>query len=86
VHGSAPDIAGQDKANPLATILSVAMMFRHALGLTEAGTLIEQAVLGTLEQGFRTPDLRAEGARYVGTKAMGERVLEQIDRIRPDGR
>lgn len=86
VHGSAPDIAGQDKANPLATILSVAMMFRYAFGLKEAGALIEQAVLAALEQGFRTLDLHAEGARYVGTKAMGDCVLEQIDRIRPDGR
>ena len=86
VHGSAPDIAGQDKANPLATILSVAMMFRYAFGRKEAGALIEQAVLAALEQGFRTPDLRAEGARFVGTKAMGNCVLDQIDRIRPDGR
>ena len=86
VHGSAPDIAGQDKANPLATILSVAMMFRYAFGLKEAGALIEQAVLATLEQGFRTPDLRAEGGRFVGTKTMGDCVLDQIDRIRPDGR
>jgi len=86
VHGSAPDIAGQDKANPLATILSVAMMFRYAFGRKEAGALIEQAVLAALEQGFRTPDLRAEGARFVGTRAMGDCVLDQIDRIRPDGR
>jgi len=86
VHGSAPDIAGQDKANPLATILSVAMMFRYAFGLKEAGALIEQAVLAALEQGFRTPDLHAEGARFVGTKAMGDCVLDWIDRIRPDGR
>ncbi len=86
VHGSAPDIAGQDKANPLATILSVAMMFRHTFGIGEAGDLIEQAVLSTLEKGVRTPDLHAEEARYVGTRAMGECVLEEIDRIRPDGR
>ena len=86
VHGSAPDIAGEDKANPLATILSVAMMFRYALGLKEAGELIEKAVLAALEQGYRTPDLRAEGARFVGTKAMGDCVLDQVRRIRPDGR
>jgi 3-isopropylmalate dehydrogenase len=86
VHGSAPDIAGRDKANPLATILSVALMFRHAFGLKEAGALIEQAVLKTLERGFRTLDLRSDGARYVGTKAMGECVLEEIDRLRPNGR
>jgi 3-isopropylmalate dehydrogenase len=86
VHGSAPDIAGEDKANPLATILSVAMMFRYAFGLQEAGALIEQAVFASLEQGFRTPDLHAEAARFVGTRAMGDCVLEQIDRIRPDDR
>jgi 3-isopropylmalate dehydrogenase len=86
VHGSAPDIAGRDEANPLATILSVALMFRYAFGLQEAGALIEQAVLAVLERGFRTSDIGAEGARYVGTQAMGDCVLDQIDRMRPDGR
>jgi len=86
VHGSAPDIAGQDKANPLATILSVALMFRYAFALNEAGELIEQAVLRTLERGFRTADIPAEGARFVGTRAMGDRVLEQIDSMNRDGR
>jgi 3-isopropylmalate dehydrogenase len=85
VHGSAPDIAGQDKANPLATILSVALMFRHAFSLKEAGELIEKAVYRTLESGFRTPDIPTEGARFVGTEAMGNCVLEQIESISRDG-
>ncbi len=87
VHGSAPDIAGRDMANPLATVLSVALMFHHALGLREAGVLIEQAVLKVLERGFRTPDLLANGGgRRVGTERMGECVLEEIDRISAGGR
>ena len=85
VHGSAPDIAGQDKANPLATILSVALMFRHAFSLKEAGELIEKAVYRTLACGFRTPDIPTEGARFVGAEAMGNCVLEQIESISRDG-
>jgi 3-isopropylmalate dehydrogenase len=86
VHGSAPDIAGQDKANPLATILSVAQMFRYAFVMKEAAQLIEQAVFEVLERGFRTLDIPTEGARFLGTRAMGECVLEQIDSIGRDGR
>jgi 3-isopropylmalate dehydrogenase len=85
VHGSAPDIAGQDKANPLATILSVALMFRHAFSLMEAAELIENAVYRTLACGFRTPDIPTEGARFMGTEAMGDCVLEQIESISRDG-
>jgi 3-isopropylmalate dehydrogenase len=85
VHGSAPDIAGQDKANPLATILSVALMFHHAFSLKEAGELIEKAVNRTLASGFRTPDIPTEGARFIGTEAMGDCVLEQIESISRDG-
>jgi 3-isopropylmalate dehydrogenase len=86
VHGSAPDIAGQGKANPLATILSVALMFRYAFSMKKAAELIEQAVTQTLEIGFRTSDIPTEGARFVGTEAMGECVLEQIESISRDGR
>lgn len=82
VHGSAPDIAGEDRANPLATILSVAMMFRHAFSLPAAAELIENAVARTLEDGYRTGDIPAEGARYVGTREMGARVEERIDTMR----
>jgi 3-isopropylmalate dehydrogenase len=85
VHGSAPDIAGKDKANPLATILSVALMFRYAFALGEAGELIEQAVSRALGRGVRTPDLPAQGARYLGTRAMGDCVLEEIEALHRDG-
>ena len=78
VHGSAPDIAGQDRANPLATILSVAMMFRFSFSLPRAAEGIEQAVARTLDCGHRTLDIATAGSRIVGTREMGERVLEQL--------
>lgn len=78
-HGSAPDIAGQDKANPLATILSSAMMLRYSFGMEAAAVAIEKAVRDVLEQGLRTPDIHFEGTRLVGTRAMGEAVLAALD-------
>jgi 3-isopropylmalate dehydrogenase len=78
VHGSAPDIAGRDVANPLGTILSVAMMFRYALMAPEAALWIEEAVHETLRRGYRTQDLRGSGGKIVGTREMGERVLEGV--------
>lgn len=77
-HGSAPDIAGQGKANPLATILSVAMMLRYTLGSAEAADVIETAVSDVLDQGLRTPDIYSEGTRLVGTAEMGEAVLAAV--------
>ncbi|ABM62574.1 3-isopropylmalate dehydrogenase [Halorhodospira halophila] len=77
VHGSAPDIAGQDKANPLATILSVAMMLRYSLGAGEAADRVEAAVGAVLEEGLRTPDLQG-GNRPVGTREMGEAVAGRL--------
>ena len=74
IHGSDPDIAGRDIANPLATILSVAMMFRHSFGMTDAAALIEAAVREVLREGFRTRDIYHEGTTLVGTAAMGDRV------------
>jgi 3-isopropylmalate dehydrogenase len=82
VHGSAPDIAGQDKANPLATILSVAMMFRYSLDAPQAADAIEKAVDAVLAEGCRTADIAAgEGGaiRLLGTRAMGDRVLEVME-------
>lgn len=73
-HGSAPDIAGQGVANPLATILSAAMMLRFSLGQPEAAARIEAAVQTVLEQGLRTPDLMAPGCTRVGTAQMGAAV------------
>ena len=71
IHGSAPDIAGQDKANPIATILSVAMMLRYTFGLAAEASLIEAAVGKVLDAGWRTGDIMSEGMRLVGTKKMG---------------
>ncbi len=78
IHGSAPDIAGQDKANPLATILSVSMMLRHSFNMTEEADCIELAVEKTLEQGFRTGDIWQEGCKPVGCTAMADAVLANI--------
>jgi 3-isopropylmalate dehydrogenase len=77
-HGSAPDIAGQGKANPLATILSVAMMLRYTLASPEAADAIEQAVSAVLDQGLRTPDIFSEGQREVTTKEMGAAVVAAL--------
>lgn len=78
VHGSAPDIAGQDKANPLAQVLSAAMMLRYGLNQPTAATLIEQAVLKVLDQGYRTGDIMSEGMTSVGCQAMGEALLAAL--------
>ncbi|MEE8558767.1 MAG: 3-isopropylmalate dehydrogenase [Myxococcota bacterium] len=80
VHGSAPDIAGQDRANPLAAILCVAMLCRHGLGRDDAAVRVERAVEVVLEAGFRTPDLArgVAGEREVGTREMGKRVREAV--------
>lgn len=74
IHGSAPDIAGQNIANPLATILSAAMLLRYSLGETAAADSIEKAVEQVLNQGLRTPDIAAEGCRKMGTDEMGDAV------------
>ncbi|NEQ48786.1 MAG: 3-isopropylmalate dehydrogenase [Leptolyngbya sp. SIO3F4] len=78
VHGSAPDIAGQDKANPLAQVLSAAMMLRYGLNHPEAADIIETAVNDVLDQGYRTGDIMAEGMTAVGCKEMGEALLKAL--------
>jgi 3-isopropylmalate dehydrogenase len=80
-HGSAPDIAGQDIANPLATILSVAMMMRYSLGEPEAAGAIEKAVNDVLDQGLRTADIFSEGHKKVGTREMGKAVLSALAQV-----
>jgi len=75
IHGSAPDIAGQDKANPLATILSAAMMFRYTFSRSDIADRIERAVRRVLGQGLRTGDIALPGESVVGTRAMGDAVL-----------
>lgn len=77
-HGSAPDIAGKGIANPLATILSVAMMLRYSLGENAAAEAIEAAVSKVLDQGLRTADIMADGGTRVSTREMGEAVLAQL--------
>ena len=77
-HGSAPDIAGKGVANPLATILSAAMMLRFSLNQPEAAGRIEAAVKQVLAQGLRTPDIWSEGTTKVGTRAMGDAVVRAL--------
>ena len=79
VHGTAPDIAGQDKANPLATILSVAMMLRHSLDQPAGADQIEKAVEDVLNEGYRTADIHEPGCKLAGCKQMGQLVREKIE-------
>jgi 3-isopropylmalate dehydrogenase len=78
IHGSAPDIAGQEKANPIAAILTVALMLRYSFNLKEEAKAIEKAVESIVEAGYRTEDLREEGKEVVGTKEMGRLVAEAV--------
>ncbi|MDN3648921.1 3-isopropylmalate dehydrogenase [Reinekea marina] len=78
IHGSAPDIAGQSVANPLATILSVAMMLRYSLNAPDAAMSIEKAVGSVLDQGLRTADIKSDGCQVVSTQAMGDAVLAAL--------
>ena len=78
IHGSAPDIAGQDKANPLATILSLSMMFRYSFSMEAEAAAIDAAVQKVLQDGYRTGDIMEEGKTAVGCKEMGALVLERL--------
>ena len=78
IHGSAPDIAGQDKANPIATILSVAMMFRYSFNLPQEAKAIEEAVDAVLNEGWRTADIAKPGEEIVGTARMGELIRQHL--------
>lgn len=77
-HGSAPDIAGQNKANPIATILSAAMMLRYSLDLDKEADAVEAAVQKVLTEGYRTVDIMSEGCKLVGTKEMGDLIAEAV--------
>src|SRR5262245_10375447 len=81
VHGSAPDIAGKDLANPLATLLSLAMMLRYSFDLGESADLLEQAAKNVVAAGFRTGDIMAPGATKVSTTRMGDEILKELDRL-----
>lgn len=78
IHGSAPDIAGQGKANPLAAILSVAMLLRHSLGLQRPAAAVERAVRQVIAAGYRTADIAAQGENVVTTHAMGDAVVARL--------
>ena len=79
VHGSAPDIAGQNKANPLAMIMSFAMMLRYSFDMLEDSTLIEKAVQNVLSKGLRTLDIKQDNEKAVSTKEMGAAVIEELN-------
>jgi 3-isopropylmalate dehydrogenase len=81
IHGSAPDIAGQDKANPLATILSAAMLLRYTARHDRAADAVEQAVERVLAEGYRTADIVGPGATVVGTAEMGRLVVKHLEQM-----
>jgi len=79
IHGSAPDIAGQDIANPLATILSVGMMFKYSFDREDVHDSIEQVVESVLDQGYRTKDIFSKGMKEVGCVEMGDLVSKELE-------
>jgi 3-isopropylmalate dehydrogenase len=81
IHGSAPDITGQEKANPIAAILSASLLLRYSLNLTREADAIESAVEQTIDAGYRTEDLREAGKEVVGTKEVGRRITEILTSI-----
>ena len=78
IHGSAPDIAGQDIANPIASILSSAMMLKYSFNMDNAAYEIDKAVRKVLEKGYRTRDIYEKGTTKVGCQEMGRSILEEI--------
>lgn len=79
IHGSAPDIAGKGIANPLATILSIAMMLKYSFNLEEEAKVLENAVIKVLEKGYRTLDIMSENMKSVGTKDMAKLIIKEIE-------
>ena len=78
VHGTAPDIAGQDKANPIGTVRSAALLLRHSLGLHKEALAVEEAVEKVLREGYRTADINENGCTVVGTREMGEKIRDAL--------
>ncbi|MFZ1988791.1 MAG: isocitrate/isopropylmalate family dehydrogenase, partial [Alphaproteobacteria bacterium] len=78
VHGSAPDIAGQGLANPIAMIASLGMCLRYSFGMSKEADLIDRAISGALAKGLRTKDIAEKGAKFVGTREMGDAILGEI--------
>ena len=81
IHGSAPDIAGKGIANPLAQMLSFAMLLRYSFGMDEDAALIEKACVNVLKNGLRTADIMGPGTARVGTTVMGESILRELDKL-----
>ena len=81
VHGSAPDIAGQGKANPLAMIMSFAMMLKYSFNMQEDSILVEKAVQSVLSKGLRTADISNEADKVVSTEDMGKAVIEELKNL-----
>jgi 3-isopropylmalate dehydrogenase len=81
IHGSAPDIEGQDKANPIGAILSTALLLRHSLGLKQEAAAVEAAVDLVVEEGYRTDDIHEEGTKVIGTREMGQRIATALSRL-----
>ena len=81
VHGSAPDIAGKNMANPIAMLASVAMMFNHTFQMTQAAKIIEDAIERTLEQGYRTNDIYSEGTKKLTLDEMSDTILSNVEEI-----
>ena len=80
IHGSAPDIAGKDLANPIATIASAAMLLSYSFNLDKEAAAIERAIVRVLEQGYRTKDIHSAGMKLVGTKEMGRLVCQELQK------
>jgi 3-isopropylmalate dehydrogenase len=85
VHGSAPDIAGENKANPLATILSAAMLLRISFGMEEEAAQVEKAVSDVLDKGLRTRDIYSPGFQLIGTREMGDAVVGALKKRQRKG-
>ncbi len=81
MHGTAPDIAGQGKANPLAMLLSFAMMLRYSFDLGDDADRVEAAVQNVLNEGYRTGDIMQDGCNLVSTEEMGSHLLAELDRL-----
>ena len=81
IHGSAPDIAGKNMANPLATILSVALLLRYTMNRPAEAELVEKSVASVLQDGYRTQDIHQEGKNIVGTDEMGRHVIEKLEKL-----
>jgi 3-isopropylmalate dehydrogenase len=78
IHGSAPDIAGRDLANPLASVLSVSMLLRYTLDRPDLAALVDESVSWVLDQGYRTADIASKDEKPVGTIEMGNRIVQRL--------